>query len=114
MRYLIGMMACLLLVGCSPRQESDVPSETVPESDGRLPDLSKFETIKKNMTTDQIISILGMPDRNDGGIFWEGEYDLPDGTIVIVRSDGNKTLSVLHVNRATGNHTELLTKDSEQ
>jgi hypothetical protein len=112
--HLIAIALCVFVLGCDPSNPSAPLPEVKPDEQPPALDLSKFRMIRGNMTTDEIMEILGKPDRNNGGIFWIGEYDQPDGTLVFVTADGENVLSVNHVDRKNGHSTELLKKNSEQ
>ncbi len=73
-----------------------------------------FRSLRLDMTADDVVELYGEPDRNTGGAFWTGEYDLLDGTVVIVVVDRQRILSVTHVDRKTGKIEDLLTTDADE
>ena len=121
MKFIVIVLAALVVLGCAPSSTSTQPAEPKPNSQGSPRSLSTFSKLSHGMSVEQIVAIVGHPDRNTGGITFSGQYDLPDGTQVHVLAlhapvgDQKGLISVKHVkNKTTGESLELLKGNSEQ
>lgn len=91
-----ALVLAIGLFGCSQAHLKDrIPQEASVQPFPAERGLARFKQIRPEMSYDQVVALCGKPTTDLGSGLYLLRYDLPDGSSVLVSSDGKRVLSVM-------------------